>query len=109
MGKEPTPSPVAGSTKSVFMTTRSYNYCAQQSASGAVFQTTYVPVLKIEGNFSRLRARLAHLVGHLPRIREVMVALATSYGAVRERLKLAPTTMIHADLHLDNVLFSSRR
>ena len=30
-----------------------------------VFQTTYVPVLKIEGNFSRLRARLAHLVGHL--------------------------------------------
>jgi len=23
-------------------------------------------VLKIEGNFSRLRARLAHLVGHLP-------------------------------------------
>jgi aminoglycoside/choline kinase family phosphotransferase len=40
------------------------------------------------------------------RIRGVIDALATSYGAVRERLKLAPTTMIHADLHLDNLLFS---
>ena len=38
MGKEPTPSTLAGSTKSVFMTTRIYNYCTQQSASGAVFQ-----------------------------------------------------------------------
>ena len=38
MGKEPTPSTFAGSTKSVFMTTRIYNYCTQQSASGAVFQ-----------------------------------------------------------------------
>ena len=29
-------------------------------------QETRVPVLKIEGNFSRLRARPAHFVGHLP-------------------------------------------
>ncbi len=35
----------------------------------------------------------------------VIDALATSYGAVRMRLQLAPATMIHADLHLDNVLF----
>ena len=30
------------------------------------FQGTRVPVLKIEGNFSGLRAKPAHLVGHLP-------------------------------------------
>jgi hypothetical protein len=30
------------------------------------FQGTRVPMLKIGGNFSRLRAKLAHLVGHLP-------------------------------------------
>ena len=40
------------------------------------------------------------------RMRGVIDALATNYGEVRERLKLSPTTMIHADLHLDNVLFS---
>ncbi len=39
-------------------------------------------------------------------IREVIDALAMSYGVVWERLKQSPTTMIHADLHLDNVLFS---
>jgi len=44
---------------------------------------------------------------HVPkRVRAVIEALATSYGAVRTRLRLSPTTMIHADLHLDNVLFS---
>lgn len=44
---------------------------------------------------------------HVPRrIREVIDALATNYASVRARLKLAPTTMIHADLHLDNILFS---
>lgn len=33
-------------------------------------------------------------------------ALATNYGAVRSRLQQAPATMIHGDLHLDNILFS---
>jgi thiamine kinase-like enzyme len=40
------------------------------------------------------------------RVQEIIDALATSYGAIRERLRQAPATMIHADLHLDNVLFS---
>ncbi len=40
------------------------------------------------------------------RVREVIDVLATSYGVVRTRLKQSPATMIHADLHLDNVLFS---
>ena len=31
-----------------------------------VSQETCVPMLKIEGNFSYLRAKPAHLVGHLP-------------------------------------------
>lgn len=43
------------------------------------------------------------------RIRKILDALATHYGAVRARLKLAPATLIHADLHLDNILFSSPR
>ncbi len=33
---------------------------------GAVFQGTHGPVLKIRGNFSRLRAKPAHIPGHLP-------------------------------------------
>jgi len=41
-----------------------------------------------------------------PRVREITDALATSYGAVRTQLKRSPATMIHADLHLDNVLFT---
>lgn len=36
---------------------------------------------------------------------EALDALTTSYGAVRSRLQLAPTTLIHGDLHLDNLLF----
>jgi thiamine kinase-like enzyme len=45
---------------------------------------------------------------HVPeRIRKILDALATNYGAVRMRLKLAPATLVHADLHLDNILFSS--
>jgi hypothetical protein len=40
------------------------------------------------------------------KVRVAIEALATNYGAVRDRLKWSPTTMIHADLHLDNLLFS---
>jgi Ser/Thr protein kinase RdoA (MazF antagonist) len=40
------------------------------------------------------------------RVREVIDALATSYGGVRERLKRSPVTLIHGDLHLDNLLFA---
>ncbi|MFL5706324.1 MAG: hypothetical protein ACJ8AG_26405, partial [Ktedonobacteraceae bacterium] len=43
-----------------------YKTSMEEAGCGAVFQKTYVPVLKIEGNFSRLRATLAHFVGHLP-------------------------------------------
>lgn len=45
--------------------------------------------------------------GRVPKeVREIMDGLTTSYGAVRTRLQLSPVTLIHADLHLDNVLFS---
>jgi thiamine kinase-like enzyme len=45
--------------------------------------------------------------GRVPKeVREIMDGLTTSYGAVRTRLQLSPATLIHADLHLDNVLFS---
>lgn len=40
-------------------------------------------------------------------VREIIEALTTQYGAVRERLKQRPSTIIHGDLHLDNILFSS--
>jgi thiamine kinase-like enzyme len=40
------------------------------------------------------------------RVREVIDALATGYGDVRERLKRSPVTLIHGDLHLDNLLFA---
>jgi len=38
-------------------------------------------------------------------VRGIIDALATNYGAVRSRLQQAPVTMIHSDLHLDNILF----
>ncbi|HEY1351289.1 MAG TPA: phosphotransferase [Ktedonobacteraceae bacterium] len=38
------------------------------------------------------------------RIRQMVEALATNYGAVRRRLQYAPLTMIHGDLYLDNML-----
>lgn len=40
------------------------------------------------------------------RVREVIDALATSYGGIRAQLKRLPATMVHGDLHLDNLLFS---
>lgn len=40
------------------------------------------------------------------KVRMAIEALATNYGAARDRLTWSPTTMIHADLHLDNILFS---
>ncbi|MFL5699646.1 MAG: oxidoreductase family protein [Ktedonobacteraceae bacterium] len=40
------------------------------------------------------------------KVRETIEALAAHYGAVRERLQQTPATMIHGDLHLDNILFS---
>lgn len=40
------------------------------------------------------------------RVLSIIDALASRYGTVRARLKRAPVTMIHADLHLDNLLFS---
>lgn len=49
---------------------------------------------------------LEHFGQRVPRpILEVMDTLTTSYGAVRSRLRLAPVTLIHGDLHLDNLLF----
>jgi aminoglycoside/choline kinase family phosphotransferase len=38
-------------------------------------------------------------------VRGIIEDLATSYGAVRLRLQQSPVTMIHGDLHLDNVFF----
>lgn len=38
-------------------------------------------------------------------ILEILDALSTSYGGVRSRLRRVPMTLIHGDLHLDNLLF----
>jgi len=38
-------------------------------------------------------------------VREIIDALATNYGAIRQRLQQTPATMIHGDLHLDNIFF----
>jgi predicted DNA-binding transcriptional regulator AlpA len=43
-----------------------YRMVMKETRWGAVFPRKFVPVLKIEGNVPRLRARSAHLVGHLP-------------------------------------------
>lgn len=40
-------------------------------------------------------------------VRKMIEALATNYGAIRTRLQQAPVTMIHGDLHLDNILFAA--
>lgn len=49
---------------------------------------------------------LQHFGSRVPkRVRKIMDALATNYGAVRERLKRLPETMIYGDIHLDNILF----
>ena len=39
-------------------------------------------------------------------VQKMIEALTTNYEAVRTRLQQAPVTMIHGDLHLDNILFS---
>ncbi len=50
---------------------------------------------------------LQHFGDRIPTsVRKIIDALTTDYGSVRARLKRSPTTMIHADLHLDNVLFA---
>jgi aminoglycoside/choline kinase family phosphotransferase len=41
------------------------------------------------------------------RVCKIIEALATNYGAVRTRLQQAPVTMIHGDLHLDNIFFQA--
>lgn len=38
-------------------------------------------------------------------VRAVINALSMSYGAVRRRLQQGPVTMVHGDLHLDNIFF----
>lgn len=42
---------------------------------GAVFPGTFVRVLKIEGKCSCLRAKAAHISGHLPVLGRLQVAL----------------------------------
>jgi len=42
------------------------------------------------------------------KVQGIIEALATDYGAVRTRLQQAPATLVHGDLHLDNILFSPR-
>lgn len=43
------------------------------------------------------------------RVRAIIESLATSYGAVRTRLQQAPVTLVHGDLHLDNIFFHMSR
>jgi len=53
---------------------------------GSGFSRKFCPVLKIEGNFSRLRAKPAHFVGHLP-IGATRLTLPA--GGLRLRVMLA--------------------
>lgn len=66
------------------------------------------------GDAQEAQARYARLVPlflqrfgpRLPAsLREVTEALAPHYGTLRTRLQAAPTTLIHGDLHLDNIFF----
>jgi hypothetical protein len=43
-----------------------YKIAMEKARWGAVYPETHRLVLKIEGNCSRLRAKPAHMVGHLP-------------------------------------------
>src|ERR1700739_849337 len=57
----------AGQTRdAVRLTARLYNSHAQRSTTGAVSQVAKSVLLKIRGNCSCLRAKGAHLSGHLP-------------------------------------------
>ena len=50
---------------------------------------------------------LARFGAQLPgEIGDIVERLAPTYGAVLAALDTAPTTIIHADLHLDNILFT---
>ena len=50
---------------------------------------------------------LRRFAGQLaPGVPELLTRLRLGYSSVLERLAQAPTTLIHADLHLDNILFS---
>lgn len=76
-----------------------YCWLPQWGGDSQVAQSRYVQFL---GPFlQRFGSRVPK------RVREVIEALATSYGAVRERLKQSPVTLIHGDLHLDNLLFAA--
>lgn len=44
-----------------------------------------------------------------PAIRDIVEGLRTRYGAVLAALDAAPATIIHADLHLDNIAFNPPR
>jgi hypothetical protein len=44
-----------------------YKVSMEEARCGAVCPGNFVPVLTCEGKCSRLRAKLAHMVGHLPR------------------------------------------
>jgi hypothetical protein len=47
-----------------------YKVSMEEARWRAVFPGNFAPVLKTLGNVSRLRARSAHFVGHLPESKE---------------------------------------
>jgi hypothetical protein len=69
MEKEPTPSPLARSAKSVFMTTRIYNYYAHQSARcEQFFQKTLLKSLTLEGKLPITQKVCRFLPKGLPQV-----------------------------------------
>ncbi|GCE07247.1 phosphotransferase [Dictyobacter aurantiacus] len=67
------------------------------------------------GNAQEAQARYIHCLepflqrfgSRVPaEIQTCLTALTTQYGSIRERLQQRPNTLVHADLHLDNLLFS---
>jgi hypothetical protein len=69
----------------------------------AVSPDTFMAMLKIEGNFSRLRARPAHFVGHLPRMMNTELTKTADGNRLLERLFQAakcPVPSFNENSHL---------
>ncbi len=66
-----------------------YKISMEEARWGAVYPNAFTPVLMIEGKCSRLRAKPAHLVGHLPDLKPIFVEYARCFKG-RKQLTYSP-------------------